>query len=561
MFSTVAPFPQYFDNDGRPLDSGYLYYGTAGQNPETSPITVYWDSAGTQPAAQPIRTKNGFAMRNGAPAMVFVNSDYSLTVRDKRRRLLYYAQNSADYTSYAAVQAGLAASTGAGLVGWIQAGAGAVFRWVRDKLRERVSVEDFGAVGDGVADDTVAITAALSSFGANPGTLVFTKPFYRISGTLLVQLSGMRLVGISSLGCYLLTADGQTFDLMRIAGSNVEVTGFNFRPGNGAQLCLNVYAARAHIHHNRFLAGNPGSNTAILLKSDTPTGTPVPGAYNHLVEFNEIGIGGYHFAIGIDQDGSLGQQANMIFKNKIIGNLCVKTRVGGGNTYTGNLLQSQTGTVGAPAGNGFDFDPGVVGETVQGNYIERFQYGIISRNNTAYSGGFFGPNHNDNNTNNVYFLTKGNSFYMDSQDGVLRLNEWQILPAWNSNWRLKSGFYANTSIEVKSAINSVQLNGMGLTYETRSQATGSTVDPSVGGIRLRGNGAPATNITLQAGYYDGQELSLIGDSWSAQLATTNCTFSSAGAPTFGNSAGNVAAMLLTWMAGEGKWYEQSRVVR
>lgn len=561
MFSTVAPFPQYFDNDGRPLDSGYLYFGTAGQNPETSPITVYWDSAGTQPAAQPIRTKNGFAMRNGAPAMVFVNGDYSLTVKDRRRRLLFYAQTSADYTSYAAVQAGLAASTGAGLIGWIQSGVNAVFRWIRDKLRERVSVEDFGAVGDGVADDTVAITAALSSFGANPGTLVFTKPFYRISGTLLVQLSGMRLVGTSPLGCYLLTADGQTFDLVRIAGSNVEMTGFNFRPGNGAQLCLNVYAARAHIHHNRFLAGNPGSNTAILLKSDTPAGVPVPGAYNHLVEFNEIGIGGYHFAIGIDQDGSLGQQANMIFKNKIIGNLCVKTRVGGGNTYTGNLLQSQTGTVGAPAGNGFDFDPGVVGETVQGNYIERFQYGIIVRNNTAYSGGFFGPNHNDNNTNNVYFLTKGNSFYMDSQDGVLRLNEWQILPAWNSNWRLKNGFYAQDSIEVKSPVNSVQVRGHGVQIEQRNVASGTTIAPDIGAIKISGNGAPAVNLVLNTGNYDGQIIYLIGNSWSAQFLATNCVFAAAGAPTFGNGAGNVASMTLLYSSGENKWYELSRVVR
>jgi hypothetical protein len=46
---------------------------------------------------------------------------------------------------------------GSSLVGFKQAGAGAVERTGQDKMRESVSVKDFGAVGDGVADDTVAL--------------------------------------------------------------------------------------------------------------------------------------------------------------------------------------------------------------------------------------------------------------------------------------------------------------------------------------------------------------------------------------------------------------------
>ena len=61
------------------------------------------------------------------------------------------------------VQAGQTRQAAIDQLGFLPAGTGATTRTIQSKLRETVSVEDFGAVGDGVTDDTAAFTAAGSS--------------------------------------------------------------------------------------------------------------------------------------------------------------------------------------------------------------------------------------------------------------------------------------------------------------------------------------------------------------------------------------------------------------
>lgn len=165
VLAVENPLTQYPDLDGSPLDGGYVYYGVSGQNAETHPITVYWDAAGTQPAAQPIRTTRGFPMRFGVPARIYSSVDYSITIRDKRGRLVLSAPSSATFANFVSLQADIdafSAPGGSSLIGFIGAGAGAISRFVQDKLRETVSILDYGAPPDGTTPNDAALSAALT---------------------------------------------------------------------------------------------------------------------------------------------------------------------------------------------------------------------------------------------------------------------------------------------------------------------------------------------------------------------------------------------------------------
>lgn len=66
-----------------------------------------------------------------------------------------------------------------------QAGAGATARTIESKLRDVVSVKDFGAVGDGVTDDTAAIQAAIDSVSA--GVVCVPAGTYKTSASLSLK--------------------------------------------------------------------------------------------------------------------------------------------------------------------------------------------------------------------------------------------------------------------------------------------------------------------------------------------------------------------------------------
>lgn len=172
--SIQPTYPIFTDIDGQPLEDGYVWIGTANLDPQTNPINVYWDAALTLPAAQPIRTLAGYPANSGTPARLYVNSDYSIRVMNKNGSTVYSAAAATERYSGIVISEVNAEDViyDPPFMNAVQTNAEAV-------LALSVSVQNFGAVADGVTDSTVQIQAALNSgagiVNLEEGTYLFTN--------------------------------------------------------------------------------------------------------------------------------------------------------------------------------------------------------------------------------------------------------------------------------------------------------------------------------------------------------------------------------------------------
>lgn len=183
------------------------------------------------------------------------------------------------------VQSGATVQTTLATMPYVPAGTGAVTTTVQAKLRQMVSVKDFGAVGDGTTDDTTAVQNALNYFVANKVDLVFPPGTYKITSPLTAiaatnKTDSSRIVGygatiqgaLASSGILFkigvsgalwrsLTIEGLLFsgttnetDLLYIdggsGGSSEYVYGFALNrvhcdgfPGNGITITRNAFEA------------------------------------------------------------------------------------------------------------------------------------------------------------------------------------------------------------------------------------------------------------------------------------------------------------------------------
>jgi len=298
--SVQVPFPVFQDSDGQPLENGYVWIGEPNLNPQTNPVIAYYDAALTIVAAQPLRTINGYISRAGTPAQIFVDGvSYSILVQDSKGSMVYNFPNGTGISLNADGVEYDPPFTGAVTSGYT----------VQDKLSQYVSVKDFGAVGDGVADDTAEIQAAINT----QANVFFPPGKYRITSTLTLSTIGQVLKGcgyqgrgtgtfnpvVDDTSKAQIIKDGN-FDavVLEAPGSGVLSLEVNGAPGNGGDGIYMLNITTFVENTNCFSHG--GNGIRIGQKATTPSSyntnvwrlTNVNCGYNGkngLLVFDEVG--------------------------------------------------------------------------------------------------------------------------------------------------------------------------------------------------------------------------------------------------------------------------------
>ena len=206
MTMFLAPYTAIADIDGSPLDAGFLFFGEFGKDPELFPVEVFWDADFTVPATQPIRTRNGYPVRNGSPTKVYLKTaQHSIVIKNRNSAFILVDFKNKGWDASFVVDGNLTqhqrnsgieslaqlrltkpskkgdrvflasvnidqnegggefiATQKAGLVddgGTIIASPISGIYWVRINY-DSITPEMFGAKGDGVSDDYSALQAA-----------------------------------------------------------------------------------------------------------------------------------------------------------------------------------------------------------------------------------------------------------------------------------------------------------------------------------------------------------------------------------------------------------------
>lgn len=251
-----APKLQFFDANGNLLVGGKLYSYAAGT---TTPLATFTDSTGGTSNPNPTILDS-----RGEANVWLGSSQYKLKLTTSTDVEVWTVDNigggvtlnqlaapggaaligntPAGGIAATTVQAALneldtekvsftalAASGGSALVGFLQAGTGATARTVQSKLRDTVSVKDFGAVGDNVTNDTTAIQNALNS-----GAKVILFPAGNYVFTTLTIPQRVTLEGEGADVTYLKTATGGNALLLN--GERITLKQFTLQQTSGGRL-------------------------------------------------------------------------------------------------------------------------------------------------------------------------------------------------------------------------------------------------------------------------------------------------------------------------------------
>lgn len=265
--SVLAPYPTFFDAAGLALENGYIYIGQPGFEARTTPKASFFDVGLTIPtgtaSGAAIRTKGGFPINNSnAPAMFYVDGDFSISICDRNGVLLYsaisatLALNVGGAVGPILAPDGNLAATGFGFVnetntGFVRSGAGIMQTVVGGVLvaqqtptgtvfQQAVSGAGFdagvlavaqakdddltalaGLSGTGLAVRTAGNTWAQRQITSADGSVVITNPA-GVAGDINLSVGGG-----TALASWAYSSNVTSIPLIGLAGwDSVVVTGF-----------------------------------------------------------------------------------------------------------------------------------------------------------------------------------------------------------------------------------------------------------------------------------------------------------------------------------------------
>jgi hypothetical protein len=158
------------------LVGGKLYSYAAGT---TTPLVTYTDQAATSANTNPVILDS-----RGEASVWLGTGPYKLRLTTATDVDIWTVDDI--YSEGAQSMQELLSASGSSLVGFIADGTGAAYRTVQSKLRDTVSVKDFGAVGDGTTDDTAAFNSArTAAIAAGVPLVIFGTPL--ISSQLTIS--------------------------------------------------------------------------------------------------------------------------------------------------------------------------------------------------------------------------------------------------------------------------------------------------------------------------------------------------------------------------------------
>lgn len=275
--SIQPTFPIFTDSDGTGLENGYIWLGVAGSDPISTPLAAYWDAALTQPVTQPVRTRGGYPLNGSAIGRLYVNSNYSIKVRNRNGFDLYSSLTATER---------FGDLINASQIVYNPAGTGAVATTVQTKLRETVSVKDFGAVGNGIADDTAAIQAAINSGADN---IYAPAGSYKITSTITLSTTrDLTFYGAGRDATGFLTTITDGTPVFIISGQWHDIGEFKINSTTGSlQNFVGIQAGNA-------TAGTSFTRSRLRVKvSNAATGVEVRGWINNLDIFTTLCTRGF----------------------------------------------------------------------------------------------------------------------------------------------------------------------------------------------------------------------------------------------------------------------------